>query len=759
MQFWRLLSPNAGITIAILLATLALYLPSTQYGFIRFDDPLYVSENTHVQAGLTKAGALWAFSTTKGGSWHPITWLSYMATCQIFGAGPAPQRFFNILLHAASSALVFGLLRRLTGAPWRSALAAAVFALHPLHVESVVWIAERKDVLSTAFFLLSLLAYSKYATAKRASFGGTPKSWYALVLLFLLLGLMSKPTLVTFPFVCLLLDFWPLSRMPDVPRRFRLGPYLPLLREKVPLFFLTFAFSLLVMWSQAREGAMKHPPLSGRLSNAMVSYCRYLGKSLWPQDLCIYYPRPPGSWGLATAIAATIFLAAVCVLAVRGRKRFPFVFTGWFWFLGTLVPVIGLVQIGGQAMADRYMYLPMIGLAIVFAWGPGCLASSGLWAKSAATGCGLIVCGAWFLQSQAQIWLWRNPEVLFSHAAAVTKRNPVAHLNLALYYQALGHTNTAERFYRKTLAAMPNSVEAHNNLGRILADRGETKAALTQYEQALHLDPRASAVHHNLGLLLLSSHQTNEAAAQFSQAIALGPESSQPYANLGVIRAQQGRLQEAITLFRNAVKWDPSFAENNFNLALALRRSGHASEGAHYLYAAVRLRPNYGKAHYELGLLLADQKKVSEAEAHLETAVTQGVEVQKALDHLASLALDSGNTQKAIRAYRRLIEAAPNSMSALNDLAWLLATCRDAEYRNGAEAIMLAQRAVALSKADPEHALDTLAAAYAESGDFNRAIDVARAALTAARQRSNSTGVQNMEKRLRLYEAHEPYRE
>ena len=567
------------LAVALVLLTMALYWPATRGGFVNYDDDLYVTANAHVQHGLTWDGIKWACLNPVCWNWHPLTVLSHMADCQLFGLKPWGHHLTNALLHALDTGLVFVLLQLLTGATWRSLLVAALFALHPLHVESVAWVSERKDVLSGFFGLLALIAYVRYAQ------GGAPKSearnpkpegnpkpeirrpkpedrsrwsvvpssiFYLLSLFFFALGLMSKPMLVTWPFVMLLLDFWPLGRMEkrmqNAEWRMQNGEargtchaprttpqsqianrksqiLLPLLVEKLPFFFLAAAASVVTFAVQQRGGAVMAAeglPLGARCVNALMSYGRYLGKLFWPTDLAVFYPRP-GQWPLGRVQLAGGLILGISVLVWVRRRRQPYLLMGWLWFLGTLVPVIGLVQVGSQAMADRYTYLPSLGVLILIVWGAYELTRSWRYqvpASAVAGGGALVLCVALTWQ---QIGYWKDGETLFRHALAVTENNPVAHNNLGYALCEKGQIEEAIGQYLEALRLRPDDPGAHCNLGAALDKKGQTDAAIREFQEALRLKPDYAEAYNNLGAALGKKGQTTEAIRQLQEAVRLKP--------------------------------------------------------------------------------------------------------------------------------------------------------------------------------------------------------------------------------------------
>ena len=568
------------IVLLLVLGTLAVYLPTAQHGFTLYDDGDYVSENTMVQSGLTWAGVKWAFTTWHAGNWHPLTWLSHMADCQMAGSNAGVPHCVNILLHTANSVLVFALLLRLTrlradasarqaGAIWSSAFAAALFAWHPLHVESVVWISERKDVLSTFFALLTLLAYTKAVTSGKGQVTGKDTSRTFVMspvtrhlsllpaLLFFALGLMSKPMLVTLPFVMLLLDYWPLNRIRTSD--FGTRNFIKLLLEKWPFFVLSAASCVVTFLCQRHGGAvatLENVPLDFRLANVPVAYARYLLKMFWPAHLAVFYPLGLLS-GLEVAVAVT-GLIAISGLAWRTRRSCPYGLVGWLWFLGTLVPVIGLVQVGGASMADRYSYFPSIGIFLAVALGVRDGVERLRLSKPFVGIIAGLVLSACLVLTLRQVNFWQDDLTLFGHAVAVTKKNDTAHLNLGFSLEKIGRKVEAMAEYREALKIDPESVEAHNNLANLLDDTGHPDEALAEYQAALRLNPKYAAAHNNLGSVLVEQGRFAEALEQFAAAAQSDPADWHAPYLMGKVLLKQGRDPEAIPFFRQSVKLDPN---------------------------------------------------------------------------------------------------------------------------------------------------------------------------------------------------------
>jgi protein O-mannosyl-transferase len=550
--------------IALLLAliTLLVYLPVTRYDFVNYDDQDYVTENSIVQQGLTWAGIKWAFTTGHASNWHPVTWLSHMADCELFGLNPAAHHFVNALIHSADAALLFILLLRLTSLIWPSLMVAGLFAWHPLHVESVAWISERKDVLSTFFALLALLSYTRYAqqrsrVERRGSSASVPALdprpstlGYWLALLFFALGLMSKPMLVTLPFVLLLLDFWPLQR-------FNNSTIQRLLAEKIPFFLLTAGSCAVTFLAQRAEAVrtLKEISLSLRIENAASAAAAYLAQIFWPANLAVFYPMPEKIASAAVFISAAV-LILISALAWLARKQNPCLLTGWLWFLGTLVPVIGLVKVGDAAHADRYTYFPAIGIFIAVVFGIWSLLKQSHAQKVfiVASLLALVVCAA---LTEHQLQFWRDSEMLFRRAIAVTENNATAHINLGSALQAGGKSSEAVAEYREALRLDPKQFEADSNLGKLLFEQNKFAAALPYCELAVSLKPDRATLRNNLGLTLAALGRCDDALAQFAEAARLDETYAVPRFQTGRTLLKLGRDAEALPQLFAALQIEP----------------------------------------------------------------------------------------------------------------------------------------------------------------------------------------------------------
>jgi tetratricopeptide (TPR) repeat protein len=581
-------APEQGPWLPVLLFCLVMgtFLSCLQNGFVNLDDPSYASHNPHVENGLTWESVRWAWSNTESSNWHPLTWMSHLLDGQLYGLNPKGHHATSVLLHAANTVLLFLLLQRMTGARWRSFLVAALFGVHPLRVESVAWASERKDVLSAFFWLLTTWAYARYAKAFSFQLSAF-RFFYALSLVFFVLGLLSKSMLVTLPFVLLLLDYWPLGRWGQTPAR-------RLLLEKVPFLILAAASSAVTFVVQQKSGSVTPAdamPVPLRLANAVVSYLRYLGKTAWPVDLCAMYPHP-GHWPALTVTAAGLFLVIITALALWQWRAMPFLAVGWFWFLGTLVPVIGLVQIGRQALADRYSYIPSIGLFMALIWSLDKLTErwrnreAFAWAAGAAS---ILVC---IPLTVRQIGYWKDSKTLFSHALKVNQRDWIDTAYLATEFQRDGQLDEAIALYEQSVQINPYHSEVRSKLAGILMERRRFDEALAQFQKGVALDPNDFEMNQGLGAVLQDMGRLDEAIAQFNQALRLKPDDADTYSNLGNCYGLKGHPDDAIRCLAEAVKLKPQSAQNHRELGVGLIRGGRWDEAINQFQTALQLDPS-----------------------------------------------------------------------------------------------------------------------------------------------------------------------
>ena len=676
--------PQTAVIVAIcaVLAgiTWLVFAQTVRHQFVTYDDPQYVYANPDITAGISPGRIAWAFTHTIAGNWHPLTTISHMSDCQLYGLNPAGHHFTNVLFHTIAVVLLFLVLQQMTGSLWRSAFVAALFAIHPLHVESVAWISERKDVLSAVFFMLTLGAYLRYVRARSVTS-------YLLLLLLFVLGLMSKPMLVSVPFVLLFLDYWPLGRVTNIgfsktlkwqaPSSIQWPVIRRLVAEKLPLFVLSVLSSVVTLFTQFRSpDTMSELPLPWRLSNAAISYVAYVWQMFWPVGLAPFYPHPNDQLGLWQAGLAIAFLIAVSLLAILWRKERPYIFTGWFWYVGMLVPVIGLVEAGEHARADRYTYLPQIGLYLLIAWGitdvmTSIMTRRARW-RPCKTGRQTPARGA--RKSPAHIPQARgsNPGILYQASCAGIAAAIIMLLTWRAFVQT-SYWKNSEVLWKHTLAVTKDNDTAEYNLGHFFLERGDFDSAISYFEKALQIRSRNSSAHYNSGGALIEN-------------------------NLAALLAQKGRLNEAID---------------------------------HY-HKAMRLRPGYGDPYLNLGNALFQQGRMGDAIAQWQQA--HATEPKDARFHtaLANAFLKARLQKDAIAEYEYAVRISAQDPLPRNNLAWLLATSSDASIRDGSRAIELANQAVRLSGGKDPTYLRTLAAAFAEVGLFPEAQDTAGRALREA---------------------------
>lgn len=722
------------VCLLLVCLTVAAYWQVHDFEFVVLDDEDYIANNPIVQDGLTWRGVVWAFTTDTLANWHPLTWLSYMLDCRLFGLNPGGHHLVNVLFHAINAVLLFLILERISGGLWQSAFVAALFALHPLHVESVAWVSERKDVLSTLFWLLTMAGYIAYV--KRP---GVAR--YLLAAVPFALGLMTKPMLVTLPCVLLLLDYWPLGR-------FRIAAPLPeaeakrkkkkkakarerrdwmILIEKLPLFALAAASSAITFAVQQRGGAVRSLdalPLIVRLGNAAVAYVRYIGKTLAPFRLAVHYPHLKSGLPSWQVVGAVLLLAGITVLVVRrtvsragGRKqetagpavsgelRFPYLAVGWFWYLGTLVPVIGVVQVGSQAIADRYTYVPLIGLFIMAAWGiPGLVARLPYHRAGLAVAGGLAVLGL-SIGTAVQARHWRETETLFEHALAVTSENDVANFNMGIALKRKGRAEEAEKHFEEAVRIRPYYMKAQIYLALISYERGDYDEAVERYEEALQGSPnhpsRADA-ENNLGAVLFAQGKNEEAATHYYRAIQLKPNYANAHYNLAKALAATGRRGEAAAHYREALRIAPDHpyarvelsaleaqadaarpsaselpkpqsADECYRLANELAEDRRYADAADLYHEALKLDPGHIAARLNLGNALAVQGRLKEAVVQYRQVLEAQPNSVDAHINLGNALGELGELKEAVKAYSKAVKLKPNHLDACCGLGYMLA--------------------------------------------------------------------------------------
>jgi protein O-mannosyl-transferase len=643
----KLRSIKIAICFILVAITAAIYLQVTSFDFINFDDPAYVYENDVVQQGVTWQGIVWSFVREHASNWHPLTWISHMVDAQLYGLRAGGHHLTNVILHTITGVLLFLFLNRVTRAVWRSAFVAALFLWHPMHVESVAWISERKDVLSALFFVLTLMAYARYAESKTSG-----SRFYICSLLFFTLGLLAKSMLVTLPFVLLLLDVWPLQRW-----RADKQTTAQLIREKIPFFILSIASSIATYVAQKTSGAvapLDRLPFADRLGNALLSYTLYVEKLFWPADLTFFYPFPkPIPW--AFVVPAVVMLLFVSMLVIAGFRKFPWATVGWFWFIGMLFPVIGIVQVGRQAMADRYSYLPSIGLFIAATWTAYALVGRAIRARRWLATIASVLLIALVITAYTQVTYWRNSATLAQHAIAVDPSNAYVRQNLGMYW------------FR------------HNR----------PDLALQYLQEADEMNPGDPGGLNALGWVLMTMGKTAEAQEKFRETLRINPQDAQALATLGTIAVGTGHVNEGLDLLRKSVAARPTHAEYRYELAHAL--------------------------------VVANQ---------IEEAIAQ---------------------------YELVLKNDPAFLAALKDLAWIRATFPNAKFRNGKEAVRLAEQACGITTFQDPQCLNVLDAAFAEAGRFTDAIATAEKARTLYLKAGNTNAATMTEQRLSLYKNSQPF--
>ena len=691
----------SGICFALAALTFAVFGQALTHEFIDYDDNDYVFENPVVRQGFTPDGLVWAFRGIHAHNWHPLTWLSHELDCQLYGLHPGGHHLTSVLLHTATVIVLFLVLRQMTGAVWRCAFVAAVFAIHPLRVESVAWVAERKDVLSGLFFVLTIAAYVRYARRPGSRLD------YAWVMALFALGLMCKPMLVTLPVVLLLLDYWPLRRT-ESPRK--------LVMEKLPLLALSLAAGIATLWAQ--HGAIQTAgsfSLPTRLANAMVTCLVYLGQMVYPVGLAAFYPYPSDGLPVWEVALGGMLLAGISWLAFAQRRKRPWLLVGWGWYLVVLLPVLGIIQVGVQAHADRYTYLSQIGIYVGISW----LVAE--WRINRLLLAGLMagVVGVLTICARNQAAYWKNGETLWTHALACTTRNDVAHFGLGNVLLQKERWDDAIAQFQQALQIRPDIAETHYDLGVSLAGEGKDDAAMSEYRRALEIKPDYAEAFYNLGVCLQKQGQLDQAISQYQKSAEFKPDSAGTHNNLGVALVQEGRTDEAIEHFQKAVQVAPNNTDSLINLGTALLGKGKVDEAAALFQKALEIDANSADAHYGLGNVFMQKRKTAEAIAQFQMS----------------------------------LQVKPANPEVQNNLAWLLATCSPASLRNGYKAVDLARQASALTGGKNPIILHTLAAALAETGQFADAVQMIQKAIELAEKAGQKDLATQFNDELKHYQA------
>ena len=707
--------PAFWVVAGLLAATFWVYAPVRQHDFVTIDDPGYLTLNPHVTAGLSAAGVAWAFTTGHMANWHPITWVSHMLDAELFGMRPGAHHLVSVVIHAANTILLFALLRRMTGATGRSAVVAALFAVHPLHVESVAWLSERKDVLSTFFWLLTMWLYVGYVRQP---------GWmrYAGVLIVFAIGLMAKPMLVTLPLVLLLMDYWPLGRVPDLKVRPPDGaqpdlkvrptygtrrPAWMLIREKLPMLALVLASSVITLIVQREGGAVAslgRLPLLTRFSNAFVSYFTYLGKTFWPVDLAVFYPYDR-TLTIGLGLAALAGLIGLTVVVLRAARARPYLAVGWLWYLGTLVPVIGFVQVGTQAVADRYTYVPLIGIFLLIAWGVPDLLSRLPGRRVVLAAATVALIAGCSMMARAQVRTWRDGQTLWEHALDATTGNYLAHsllggllgergrhqealvhlreavrldpaypdarLNLGISLVSLGKVEEGIAEYRAAIRLKPTMASAHLSLGLALASQQKHDEALTAFQTALALDPNLADAHRGLAMALSRQGRNADAERHYAEAVRLNPDAADAQRKLGKARFEEGKAPEAIAAYREAIRLKPGFAEAHSDLGFALMATGQPDAAAIHFGEAIRLQPDLVDPRLHFGFMLAATGRFAEALVHFTEAVRLSPESEVAHSYRGMALANLGRVDEARAEFETVLRLNPSNDGARRGLAAL----------------------------------------------------------------------------------------
>jgi protein O-mannosyl-transferase len=704
----RVNTASLAVGVFLLVAVVLVFGQTLGYPFVNYDDATYVTKNPEVLRGLTWQGVGWAFTARYAANWHPLTWLSHMLDCHLFGLDARWHHATSVLIHAATAIGLFLVLRTMTGRFWPSAFAAAVFAIHPLRAESVAWVAERKDVLSGLCFVLTLGAYVGYARR--------PFSWprYLAVVVLFAFGLMAKPMLVTLPFVLLLLDYWPLGRFVAGTLRVPSGRgWVWLVVEKLPLFLLAAASSVITPLAQGQAVATSEIlPIAYRATNAVVSCVAYLGQFFCPLWLSVFYPHQEDLLARWKVACAAVVLLGVSAIVAACWRRFPYLLVGWFWYLGMLAPVIGLVQVGGHSMADRYTYLPQIGVVLALTWFIADVAADRPWRRWACGIFGALAVAALMGCAWRQTSFWRDSDVLWLHAVACDRQNSRAYANLASLCHERGQLPEAADYYQQALTVKPGWAEARTNLGNVLLRLGRVDEAIAAYRLAIASKRPPPDSYYNLANALAGRGEIGEAAALYHQTLKMEPRFAYAHYGLGNILAGQKRFADAIAEYRQGLAILPNNVEILNNLGAACLRQGQFVEAIACLQRAVHRAPKDEAKRRNLGIAFDELFRLHAADAAM-----------------------------------------------LNNVAWRLATDADAAVRNGEEAVKLAQQAAQLTRESDPAILGTLAAAYAEAGHFPEAVAAARKAIDLANQQHKPALARSLEAKLPLYQSRKAYHE
>jgi protein O-mannosyl-transferase len=702
-----------AISALLFIVVAAAYVPSLRNGFVNLDDPSFVYANPYVQGGITAEGVRWAFTSINRGFWQPLAWLSLMLDAQLFGAKAGGYHLTSLIIHAATTVVLFLAFRRLTGATWRSAFVAALFGLHPLHVESVAWVSERKDVLSALFWALTMWAYAGYvegresrvespegeverrgsrvesvdkgvegreSKAKSREPGAPERSTldarrstllYLLALVFFTCGLMSKSMVVTLPVILLLLDWWPLGRIDLRNLRAERGTAGRLVREKIPFFALALVFGILTIYAQKVTGAVQNTetfPLVTRVENAVLAYVIYLFQTVWPASLAAFYSYPK-NFPLMAVIGAAAVLAGITVLAIKAQRRHSYIMAGWFWYVLTLLPVIGLLQVGSQSHADRYTYIPLVGIFVALAWG------AEEWTRRmpnrllplSVSGVAVIaVCAA---LTWNQTGYWRSSETLFTHALRVTRNNEVAHNNLGTAIFRDGRVDQAIVHFQEAIRLKPRYAVAHANLGTAFVSKKRYDDAIRQLQEAIKINPKYAGAYRNIGTALGQEGKIDQAMPYFQKSISLEKNDPEAHYDYGVALLQKGLLDQAIKEFSEAVRLNPNYAAAQANLGSTLLMQNRFDEAINHLNLAIRLGGRFPAAYRNLGTALAQKGRLDEALPTLQMAVTMMPKDVDAHYNFGVALLQKGYLDEGIEQFREVLKLQPDHRAAATNLS------------------------------------------------------------------------------------------
>ena len=760
------------IYIGLVAATFVAYEPVRHNDFTRYDDAKYITKNPNVSGGITQQSVTWAFTKLYAANWHPLTWLSHMLDCQLFGLKPFWHHLISVLFHIANALLLFWILKNITGTMWTSAFVAAVFALHPLQVESVAWAAERKTVLSGLFWLLTMAAYIRYARQPRLG-------RYLVVLLVFGLGIMTKPAVVTLPLVLLLLDYWPLERIgrPGPPMAGKLRYATPgkqrvggasqkvsavrLIVEKIPLLALSVILSVMTLKAQQSGGAVitfEKIPLDYRIANVFTSYIKYIGKMICPSRLAVFYSNPHVNLLEATVVVCALLFVLISILSIYIGRRRRYVAVGWLWYVVTLVPMIGLVQVGTQAMADRYMYISMLGLLIIATWSVKDLIANNRHWKTAATVLAAIVLSSAVILTRTQVKYWQDDMTLFAHTLKVTENNPLAEHNYGSALFEAGQLDEAIPHFNNAIRIIPTFVEARNNLGKIFLIQGKTNEAIACFNDVLRQNGGSAEAHYYLAMALGAQGKYNDAIKHFAAVPSSDPKYPDARYGMGLALMAANRPNEAIACFNDVLRQNGDSAEAHYNLGIALGKQKKYDEAIEHLAKVLQLNPMYPEAHNKIGFALQLAGRPDEAIKYLN----EGLKINKGQETYANLGsayIQAGKYDLAIANLTKAIELKPDNIEVLNKLAWLFGAVDNTSIHNAQKAVEFAQQGCELTGYKDPMLLDTLAVAYAAAGRFDEAKATAEKALSIAKETGRENLAGEIQNRIKLYEAGQQYRQ